>query len=87
MTQNKEIEEFVNNLTNEDKLLLILHNELYESSWELFIKDLENRRKGKPYIFKLMRRIEEDLERIKKLKEFEEKHKISLYEYIKEKKD
>ncbi len=87
MTQNKEIEEFVNNLTNEDKLLLILHNELYESSWELFIKDLENRRKGKQYIFKLMRRIEEDLERIKKLKEFEEKHKISLYEYIKEKKD
>lgn len=83
MQREEEIQQVVSNLTNEDKLLIVLRNELYESSWDLFIKDLENRKQGKPYIFKLMKRIEDDLERIKKLKEFEEKHKINLFDYIK----
>lgn len=83
MDAEEEIKEFVSKLTDEDKLLIILRDELYESSWEYFIKDLENRKKGRPYIFKLMKRIDEDLERIKKLKEFEEKHKINLFDYIK----
>ncbi|MFN7182228.1 MAG: hypothetical protein ACK4NF_06085 [Planctomycetota bacterium] len=86
MNDEKEIEEFVKNLTDEDKLLLILRNELYESSWDLFKKDLENRKKGKPYIFKLMKRIEEDLERIKRLQQFEKKYNINLFEYIKKEK-
>lgn len=83
MKNEQKIKEFVDKLTNEDKLLILLRNELYEASWEFFIKDLENRKKGKPYIFKLMKRIEEDLERIRKLKEFEEKYKINLFDYIK----
>ncbi len=83
MEIEQEIQKFVSNLTNEDKLLIILRNELYESSWDLFLKDLINRRQGKPYIFKLMKRIEDDIERIKKLKEFEEKYKINLFDYIK----
>jgi S-adenosylmethionine:tRNA-ribosyltransferase-isomerase (queuine synthetase) len=80
----KEIETFAKNLTPEDKLLLILREELYESSWDLFLKDLNNRKKGKPYIFKLMKRIEEDIERIERLKKFEEEHNVNLFKYLKE---
>jgi hypothetical protein len=39
--------------------------------------------KGRPYIFKLVNRIEEDLERIETLRSYEDKHKVNLRDFDK----
>jgi hypothetical protein len=70
-------------LSEEEKMLLVLRDELYTSSWDKMEEDLRNRLKGRPYIFKLVNRIEEDLERIQKLRAYEEKHKINLRDHDK----
>ena len=70
-------------LPEESKMLLVLRDELYAGSWEKMIEDLQNRLKGRPYIFKLVTRIEEDLERIETLRSYEEKHSINLRDYDK----
>ncbi|MFH1023412.1 MAG: hypothetical protein V1809_08470 [Planctomycetota bacterium] len=72
---------FYQSLTREESMLLVLRDELYSGSWDRMIHDLEDRLKGKPYIFKLVNRIEEDIERIRKLKVYEERHKINLINY------
>jgi hypothetical protein len=46
------------------------------------LDDLQNRLSGKPYIFKLANRIQDDIERIKQMQEFEAEHKIDLADYI-----
>ena len=45
--------------------LIILRDELYDSSWELFLQDLENRLQKRPAVYKITERIKEDIERIK----------------------
>jgi len=73
---------FAESLSSEEKMLIILREELYEGSWEDMIADLKNRLEGKPYVFKLASRIEADLARIERLKNFEEKNNVSLNDYI-----
>ena len=51
---------------------------LYGGSWDRFLRDLDDRLKGKPYIFKLVNRIEEDIDRIKRLRGYEDEHGIDL---------
>lgn len=68
-------------LTEEERMLLVLRDELYGGSWDKMEEDLRNRLKGRPYIFKLVNRIEEDLKRIEKLRSYEQKHKINLQDY------
>ena len=46
------------------------------------LDDLNNRLAGKPYIFKLVSRINEDVERIQELKTFETDHGIDLADYV-----
>ncbi len=70
-------------LSEESKMLLVLRDELYMGSWDRMEDDLRNRLKGRPYIFKLVNRIEEDLERIEALRSYEEKHKINLRDFDK----
>ena len=65
-------------LSKEEKLLIILRDELYEGSWDELRKDLDARLDGKPYIFKLAERLEEDLERIERLQQYEIEHGINL---------
>lgn len=72
----------VEDISHEERILVILRDELYDGSWQIMEKDLEDRLEGRPYIFKLHNRIEEDLERIEKLKEFEEEHEINLADFI-----
>ena len=74
--------EFAENLTEEERMLLTLRDELYEGSWENMLQDLRDRLKGKPYIFKLVNRIEEDIVRIEKLKHFEEEQSVNLTDYL-----
>ena len=75
---------FVKSLLPEDVQLLVLRDELYDGSWEEMRRDLEDRRDGKPFIFKLVNRIEEDLQRIDKLSTYEERHGVSLGDYLEE---
>jgi hypothetical protein len=70
-------------LSEEAKMILVLRDELYEESWTKMVDDLKNRLKGRPYIFKLVNRIEEDLERIETVRSYEEKHNINLREFDK----
>jgi hypothetical protein len=69
-------------LTPEQKMLLTLRDELYGGQWERMINDLNDRLKGRPFIFKLVSRIKDDLSRIEKLQEYEKKHSINLVDFI-----
>ena len=73
----------IEHLTKEERMLIILQRELYENSWEAMLEDLRNRLDGKPYIFKLASRIQDDITRIEKLMAFEKEHKIKLADFVK----
>jgi hypothetical protein len=68
-------------LAEEERMLLDLRDELYMGSWDKMETDLKDRLKGRPFIFKLANRIEEDLGRIEQLRSYEQKHKINLNDY------
>ena len=69
-------------LSKEERMLIALRNELYDGSWANMLQDLQDRLKGKPYIFKLVNRIEEDIQRIERLKEYENEYNINLAAYV-----
>jgi hypothetical protein len=69
---------FLQTLTREEEQLLLVRDSIYDGEWQELIKDLEARRSGKPYILKLNSRIEEDLERIDKLRRYEIENAINL---------
>src|SRR5437773_4411377 len=72
-------------LSTDERTLVTLRDELYNGSWEQMKGDLKDRLQGKPYIFKLVNRIQEDLSRIEKLQEYERKHKVNLADFLKKK--
>jgi hypothetical protein len=78
-----QAQEFVSRLTEEERMLILLHRELYENSWQAMLNDLRNRLDGKPYIFKLASRIQDDIARIEKLQSFEREHNVKLSDFIK----
>ena len=59
-------------------MLVRLRDQLYGGCWSEMRTDLKCRRNGEPYIFKLVHRIEEDLERITRLEAVECELKINL---------
>jgi len=79
---NKVVSDFVNGLSDEHRMLIVLKAQLYDGTWEPMLDDLRNRLTGKPYIFKLANRIQDDIERIEQMQEFEAEHKIDLADYI-----
>lgn len=76
-------QEFVSRLSKEERMLILLQSELYENSWLAMVNDLRNRLDGKPYIFKLASRIQDDIARIEKLQSFEREHNVKLSEFVK----
>lgn len=76
------VEEYVKTLTPEHKMLVVLKGQLYGGSWEPMLEDLNNRLGGKPYIFKLVNRINDDIERIQQMRRFEEAHSVDLVDYV-----
>lgn len=80
---SKIVSEFVNGLSEEHRMLVILKAQLYDDMWEPMLDDLRNRLSGKPYIFKLVNRIQDDIGRIEEMQEFESEHNIDLADYIK----
>jgi hypothetical protein len=79
---SKAVSDFVEALSDEHRMLVVLKAQLYGGSWEPMLDDLQNRLDGKPYIFKLANRIQDDIERIEQMQEFEAKHKIDLADYV-----
>ena len=76
------VNEFVKGLSEEHRMLVVLKSQLYGGSWEPMLDDLRNRLAGKPYIFKLANRIQDDIERIGQMLEFEAENDIDLADYI-----
>jgi hypothetical protein len=77
------IESFVAQLEEEERMLIMLQKELYENNWQAMMVDLRNRLEGRPYIFKLVNRIRDDIARIEKLEAFEQNHKVRLADLVK----
>jgi hypothetical protein len=78
-------DKYVAGLSPDEKTLVTLRDELYGGSWDQMLGDLRDRLKGKPYIFKLVNRIQDDIARIEKISDYEKKHKINLAEFLKKK--
>lgn len=78
----KKVGQFVDALTNEERMLVVLNRELYEGSWDEMLADLKARMEGRPYIFKLAQRIADDLERIEHLKSFERENDVDLGDFV-----
>jgi hypothetical protein len=78
-------EKFCAGLSADERTLVVLRDELYNGSWDQMEGDLQDRLKGKPYIFKLVNRIQDDLARISKLRDYEKKHKVNLADHLKKK--
>ncbi len=75
---------FMDRLSEEQKLLLVLKRELYDGDWRPMIQDLNNRLQGKPYMLKLAARIEDDLQRIEQMRQLERHYDVDLTRYIQE---
>lgn len=82
VTKNTDAEIYIEHLTEEQKMLVILKKELYGGSWEPMVDDLHNRLEGKPYIFKLANRIQNDIERIEEMIDFENQNNLDLAEFV-----
>jgi len=80
-------DKFAASLTPDERMLVTMRDELYDGSWDHMLKDLKDRLKGKPYIFKLVNRIQDDIQRIEKLGDYEKKHKVNLAQYLKQKEE
>jgi hypothetical protein len=76
------IADFVRGLSAEHKMLIVLKSQLYGGKWEPMYQDLKNRLEGKPYIFKLANRINDDVERIEQMRQFEKQHDVDLSDYV-----
>jgi hypothetical protein len=74
--------QFVAALSEEEIMLLRLRDELYGGRWDAMLADLNDRLQGKPYVFKLAHRIQDDIERIERLNRFERQYNVDLAKYI-----
>ena len=72
------VREFLLGLTPEERTLLVIREELYAGSWDEMLQDLEARLQAKPYVFKLATRIEDDIVRIRKMRDFENRLHLNL---------
>jgi hypothetical protein len=76
------VADYVRTLSEEHRMLVVLKAQLYGGSWTPMLDDLRNRLAGKPYIFKLVHRIRDDIERIEQMQKFEAEHKVDLADYV-----
>ena len=77
-----KVRQFVKDMAREERMLVVLKAELYKGSWDDMVADLEARLEGGPYIFKLAHRITDDLERIRRLRDFEKSCGVDLGDYV-----
>ena len=75
-------EDFFRSLGREEVHLVALKEYLYEGSWKEIEKDLVARKEGRPHVYRLETRIDEDLERVRKLLDYETKYSVNLGDYL-----
>lgn len=75
-------EYYFRSLSREEVHLVALKEFLYEGSWEEILEDLVARKEGKPHVYKLESRIDEDLDRIEKLLAYEQETGVNLGKYL-----
>ncbi len=80
--QPQNCKDYINNLSQHERMLLVLLKELYMNNWDDMLADLNNRLDGKPYIFKLANRIKDDIARIEQMREYEKQNGVRLSEMI-----
>ncbi|MCK4958973.1 MAG: hypothetical protein KAT00_06225 [Planctomycetes bacterium] len=76
------VKEYVDGLDDKHRMLVVLKAQLYGGGWEPMLDDLNNRLAGNPYIFKLVNRIKDDVERIGEMQAFELEHGVDLSDYV-----
>ena len=81
-SETEIVETFARELLNEERTLLVIRDELYNGSWDEMLKDLTARLQAKPYVFKLATRIEDDIVRIQKMRDFEEQYNVNLKDHV-----
>jgi hypothetical protein len=74
--------QFVATLSEEEIMLLRLRDELYDGRWDAMLADLNDRLQGKPFVFKLAHRIQDDIERIERLNRFERQNNVDLAKFV-----
>jgi len=74
--------QFVAALSEEEIMLIRLRDELYDGRWDAMLADLNDRLQGKPYVFKLAHRIQDDVERIERLNRFERQYNMNLAKFV-----
>ena len=79
---NTAVVEFVDRLSDEQRMLIVLKSQLYDGRWDAMLDDLQNRLAGKPYIFKLANRIKDDIGRIEQMQAFEREHEVDLADFV-----
>ena len=79
---SKAVSDYIRGLSNESRMLVVLKAQLYDGAWDSMLDDLRNRLAGKPYIFKLANRIQDDIERIEEMQKFEKENGIDLADYV-----
>ncbi|NLE29925.1 MAG: hypothetical protein GX629_09685 [Phycisphaerae bacterium] len=77
-----ELKNILDRLTEQEKILIVCNRELYGGQWELILKDLNARIEKRPYVFKLGRRIRDDIERVRRLQAIEKTYAVKLGDYI-----
>ncbi|MBM4016745.1 MAG: hypothetical protein FJ288_00205 [Planctomycetes bacterium] len=82
VTAEERAKQFVATLGEEEIMLLRLRDELYGGRWDAMLADLNDRLQGKPFVFKLAHRIQDDIERIERLNRFERQHSVNLAKFI-----
>ena len=79
---SRAVTDYVARLSTECRMLVVLKAQLYGGSWQDMLDDLNNRLEGKPYIFKLVNRIKDDIDRIREMQDFENKNDVDLADYV-----
>lgn len=69
-------------LAAEEKVLVIIRDELYGGNWDEMQADLKARLAGRPYVVKLASRIEDDIARINRLRAIEKERGVDLADYL-----
>lgn len=81
--------DYARNLSYENKVIVWLRDNTpdyqaptKEERWKIMENDLRDRKEKRPYIYKIINRIVEDLPKLRTLKAYESEHKIDLADYI-----
>lgn len=73
---------FLDRLSPEQTMLLVLKRELYAGDWRPMIADLQHRLAGRPHVITLATRIEDDLARIEHMQRLETHYEVDLSVFI-----